>query len=135
MDGRPEIWALLFGGLALLVFLTLWVLFLSLRLNRLLRVLNQLLPEGTDRSIDQVLERLLIKQEEKRTLLAALEARVEQLHHLLQGCLQRVGLVRFDAFDDTAGQQSFAVALLDNQGNGVGTVSYTQLKLPTKRIA
>jgi hypothetical protein len=28
-------------------------------------------------------------------------------------------VVRFDAFQDTAGQQSFAVALLDNRGNGV----------------
>jgi len=28
-------------------------------------------------------------------------------------------LVRFDAFEDIAGQQSFSVALLDNRGNGV----------------
>jgi hypothetical protein len=69
--------------------------------------------------LDQLLEQLLIKQEENRTLLASLENRVEQLNLLLQGCLQRVGLVRFDAFEDIAGQQSFSVALLDNRGNGV----------------
>ncbi len=119
MEGQPEMLALLFGGAALLAFLTIWVLYLSLRLNRLLRLLNRLLPDGPERSLEQVLEHLLVKQEENRTLIASLETRVEQLHHLLQGCLQRVGLVRFDAFDDTAGQQSFAVALLDNQGNGV----------------
>jgi hypothetical protein len=65
------------------------------------------------------LERLLIKQEENRTYLAALEGRVDRLQLLLQGCFQRAGLVRFDAFHDTAGQQSFALALLDNRGNGV----------------
>jgi hypothetical protein len=111
--------ALASGSAALTLFLTVWILVLSLRLKRLTRLMNRLLPEGSERSLDQLLEQLLIKQEENRTLLASLENRVEQLNLLLQGCLQRVGLVRFDAFEDIAGQQSFSVALLDNRGNGV----------------
>lgn len=110
---------LVLGCAAVVFFLTIWVLALSLKLNRLMRLLNRLVPEGSKRSLDQLLEQLLIKQEENRTLLASVETRVEKLHSLLQGCLQRVGLVRFDAFEDVAGQQSFSVALLDNQGNGV----------------
>ncbi|MCS7185953.1 MAG: DUF4446 family protein [Armatimonadetes bacterium] len=110
---------LILGFAALLLFLTIWVLALSLKLNRLMRLLNRLMPEGYEHSLDQLLEQLLIKQEENRTLLASMEARLEKLQFLLQGCLQRVGLVRFDAFEDVAGQQSFSVALLDNQGNGV----------------
>lgn len=31
----------------------------------------------------------------------------------------RIGLVRFDAFDDTGGGQSFALALIDDVGDGV----------------
>jgi hypothetical protein len=33
--------------------------------------------------------------------------------------LSHVGLVRFDAFDDTGGGQSFALALVDEDGDGV----------------
>jgi len=110
---------LVLGCAALLLFLTIWVLALSLRLNRLMRLLRRLVPENSERSLDQLLEQLLVKQEENRTLLASVETRLEKLDSLLQGCLQRVGLVRFDAFEDVAGQQSFSVALLDNQGNGV----------------
>lgn len=33
--------------------------------------------------------------------------------------ISRIGLVRFDAFDDTGGAQSFALALLDDDGDGV----------------
>ena len=33
--------------------------------------------------------------------------------------LRRVALVRYDAFDDTGGGQSFSAALLDEGGNGV----------------
>ena len=33
--------------------------------------------------------------------------------------IQRVGLVRFNPFEDTGGNQSFAIALLDGVGSGV----------------
>jgi len=110
---------LVLGCAALSLLLTIWVLILSLRLRRLLRLMDRLMPEGSERPLEQVLEQLLVKQEENRTILASVETRLGELNSLLQGCLQRVGLVRFDAFEDTAGQQSFSVALLDNQGNGV----------------
>ncbi len=104
------------GGFFLLL---LWVLWLSLQLRRLQRLFQRISPSGTRQPLDELLERLLVRQEENRAYLAALEERVNRLHLLQQGCLQRVGFVRFDAFQDTAGQQSFALALLDNQGNGV----------------
>jgi len=37
----------------------------------------------------------------------------------LEGCLARVGIVRYDAFNDVGGEQSFAVVLLDSKANGV----------------
>ncbi len=120
MELSQDVLVLVLGGFALLLLLlVIWVFYLSLRLRRLGHLLNRLLPEGEQRSLEQLLEQLLIKQEENRTLLASLEDRLDQLHRLTQGCLQRVGLVRFDAFDDTAGQQSFSLALLDQQGNGI----------------
>lgn len=33
--------------------------------------------------------------------------------------ISRIGLVRFDAFEDTGGAQSFALALVDDHGDGV----------------
>lgn len=45
--------------------------------------------------------------------------RVRRVESRLDSTLQRVGVVRFDALDDVGGALSFAVALLDEQGNGV----------------
>ena len=42
----------------------------------------------------------------------------EQEAELLQ-CLRRVGIIRFDAFDDVGGEQSFALALVDGNKRGV----------------
>lgn len=37
----------------------------------------------------------------------------------LQNCMQKIGVVRFDAFADLGGRQSFSVAILDGEENGV----------------
>jgi hypothetical protein len=38
---------------------------------------------------------------------------------LIEGAVRRVGLVRYDAFEDVGGRLSFSCALLDDHGNGV----------------
>ncbi len=48
-------------------------------------------------------------------------ARAEQarLAEQLACCVQRVGMVRYDAFQGSGGQLSFSVALLDARGDGL----------------
>lgn len=38
---------------------------------------------------------------------------------LIEGAVRRVGVVRYDAFEDVGGRLSFSCALLDDHGNGV----------------
>jgi len=45
--------------------------------------------------------------------------RSEEVGKRLERTIQRVGVVRFNAFPDVGGDQSFAIALLDNHGDGV----------------
>src|SRR5438105_4501874 len=42
-----------------------------------------------------------------------------ELEELTQRSIQKVAVVRFNPFADTGGDQSFAIALLDAEGNGV----------------
>lgn len=48
---------------------------------------------------------------------------LRDLDRRLSYALQRVGMVRFNAFSDAGGELSYAVALLDSEGNGVVTSS------------
>lgn len=52
--------------------------------------------------------------------LAQADARIGKT---LEGAVQHVGLVRFDAFDDMGGGLSFSVALLNEGGDGVVVTS------------
>jgi hypothetical protein len=42
---------------------------------------------------------------------------------LIEGAIRRVGLVRYDAFEDVGGRLSFSCALLDDHGAGVVVTS------------
>ncbi|WP_196593504.1 DUF4446 family protein [Pectinatus sottacetonis] len=43
----------------------------------------------------------------------------KQIHNILQNVIQRVGIVRFAAFEDVGGDLSYAVALLDRNNTGL----------------
>ena len=45
-------------------------------------------------------------------------ARVNQLAQQLETAVQRVGIVRYNPFEDTGSNQSFALAMLDARGDG-----------------
>jgi len=49
----------------------------------------------------------------------------EQLRiaHSVKGAIQRVGLVRYDAFEDVGGRLSFSCAMLNDDGDGVVVTS------------
>ena len=48
------------------------------------------------------------------------------------GAISRIGLIRFDAFEDTGGAQSFALALVDDDGDGLVLTSLHSR--PTTRV-
>lgn len=65
--------------------------------------------------LEKHLERIDLSRRELASLKKGVkEMRKEDLKHL-----QKVGIVRFNPFKDEGGDQSFAVALLDGQDNGI----------------
>lgn len=108
------------AGLAVAI-LTLLVLLIAMmiRLRRMERR-YQALTTGTDGgSLEGVLEDHVqqVRQATGRVQeldLMVMRADRENRHHL-----QRLGFLRFNPFRDTGGDQSFAMALADANGNGV----------------
>lgn len=93
------------GSVALL---TVCLVVLSARVDRLARA-----GEGRALSVDE---------EQLGRLRADCDRAMEDLARVqgvLARCVQRVGLVRYDAFEGSGGRLSFSLALLDGRGNGV----------------
>jgi len=66
----------------------------------------------------EMLQRHLQTLREHEDRLARGDARVDALSSRLAHSVRRIGLVKYDAFEDVGGKQSFTLALMDDAGNG-----------------
>jgi hypothetical protein len=98
--------------------LVIWQGTTNLRLNRMLRNYRGMAMGTEGQPLDHILERLVARGALDAQKIDQVEARLVELNERVQGHLQHVGIVRYNAFQDTGGDQSFALALLDAHGNG-----------------
>jgi hypothetical protein len=116
MDTTQLIWIIAVTILSLLNIA--WQFDLQTRLRRL-RDRYKKLPslEGID--AQGGLEALASHIEELQGRVGQMEVLTAQIQSTLGHSVQGFGIVRFQAFPDTGGDQSFAIALVDGEGNGV----------------
>ena len=118
MEAALVVWAV-----ALTVLVTVgvvWVLDLQGRLRRVKdRQDNMFIAGEDDVNLAAAVENLAARFADTNARSERLMARSEQIDAALVHAVQGVGLVRFRAFQDTGGDQSFALALTDGEGNGV----------------
>jgi hypothetical protein len=125
---------LLFLALAIIF---VWLLSLSIFFWRILRHYNRLTKGVSEKSLRTVLEELLKDMDVNKKdidYLKEYSARIEKdglLH------IQKVGLIRFNPFKDTGGDQSFILSLVDGKGTGVvisGLYSRSGTRWYAKRV-
>lgn len=97
-----------------------WILDLQRRLRWLQNHREEMFAgEEGNASLAAALENLTARLSETNARTERLVAQTKQIDDTLAHVVQGVGLVRFRAFQDTGGDQSFALALADGEGNGV----------------
>ncbi len=108
--------AAVFGvvGIALVVALAL----VARRASRLDRRLASITRGADGRSLESILDAHLDKVYSVAHDLDELASRTAVVEAAQPLAYQRIGLVRFNPFEDTGGNQSFAIALLDARGDG-----------------
>jgi hypothetical protein len=106
-------------ALVVVIVILVVALLLVVRRSRLLGQRLDSLTHGADgQSLEQVLGTHLDRVESVARELDVVEARTAVLESGAPLAYQRAGLVRFNPFEDTGGNQSFALALLDGRGTG-----------------
>lgn len=105
--------------LAANLFLLIWVIILTFLYIKALRHYRKLVAGVGEVNLQQILEKHLSHIDELEKAAGMLKKDIEGIKKEDLRHLQRVGLVRFNPFGETGGNQSFALALLDDRGNGV----------------
>lgn len=92
---------------------------IQLRRTRRLAARFEAITRGSEeRSLEAILEAHLARVHQVVRDLEDATARTAVLERDMRRAFSRVGLVRYNPFEDTGGNQSFALALLDEHGDG-----------------
>jgi hypothetical protein len=105
----------------LLVFIVMLVLLIlnTIKLNRLQRKYKRFMSGSGEMSIEQVLSDCIRRIEKHELVHMNTKRNIENIEDMVSTCVQKVGVVRFNAYDKVGSDLSYAVALLDGNNNGV----------------
>ena len=121
----------------ILSFFFFWILALTLIVFKLRNHYYNLITCTKREKIDEILDQILLHQDELKKEINTIKKSLDQEINQSRFHLQKIGLVRFNPFERIAGEQSFVLALLDGEDNGL-TINfiYTKegLRVYTKKI-
>jgi hypothetical protein len=109
----------LIGLTAITFFAIAWLLDINNRQRELQNRLEQTFTDSEGLNLSEPLQALTARLDLNETHMAELREALNQLADNVPQGTQAVGLVRFQAFSDYGGDQSFALALANAAGNGV----------------
>jgi Protein of unknown function (DUF4446) len=95
------------------------LIWLTIRMKQLERSYRALTMGTNGGSLEEVLDDHMRQVRVATERVQELDTMVMRIERTSRGHLQRVGFMRFNPFRDTGGDQSFALALADEGGNGV----------------
>lgn len=101
-----------------IIFLFLSV-YLFLEVSKLKKNAQILFSGKKATDLEDVIMGQIAKTSEIEKAIIALKDADQKILHTLSYAVQKVGMIRFNPFGETGGNQSFALAMLDNYNSGV----------------
>lgn len=74
---------------------------------------------GNGENISEVLNMYMNQVDRVNNENKEIRAYCEKINNDIDGCMQKIGMVRYNAFKDVGSNLSFAVAILDNNNTGI----------------
>lgn len=95
-----------------------WLAVLTFYFLKVLGAWSKLTKSGKNLNLAQILENIIKQQGQLETKIKNTEEEVKKLGQESKDFFQKHALVRFNPFEDTGGDQSFVIALLNGANNG-----------------
>lgn len=91
---------------------------LAAKIRRMNRKWRELLDGAKGDNLERMLYDHLRERMQVQAQIDGLTTQLKVLEDKMQGAKRHLGLVKYDAFEDVGGNQSFAMALYDDRGDG-----------------
>lgn len=87
--------------------------------NRIKTKYNRFMNGLSDRNMEELLETCISSVNSVNSKNRDIDLKINEIERKLLQCVQKVGIVRFNAFDNVGSDLSFSIALLDNYDSGI----------------
>ena len=102
------------------IILLLWSIISNIRIKNIHNKDKNFMEKlGDGKNIKEDLEKYMTRVSTTEEEIRKLSVHYKELDKKTKKCLQKVGIVRYNAYKDTGSDLSFAVCLLDEKNNGV----------------
>lgn len=105
--------------LAVVIFILMIMLVMTRKKLAVMQDKYDYFTKGSEANIDQVLIRTLQELEKTQEELQQLQQKHGQLREQVKGCIQKVKMKRYDAFDAMGGEMSYSILLADENNDGI----------------
>lgn len=103
----------------IILLLLAWNIFLQIRLEQTRKRIKIFFKGRKTKDLEEVIAEQVKRLKNIEKEIEKIFKWNEELQKLADISIQKVGVIRFNPFKDTGGDQSFAVALLDKNNNGL----------------
>lgn len=103
----------------LLTLIFTWLILLSFFLIKIIKDINSILKGHKNQNIIDILSTVIRNQTHTQKEIQSIIKREDKFEEMSLSYFYRIGLVRFNPFSDTGGEQSFILALLDRKNSGI----------------
>ncbi len=99
--------------------IAIWLALLSFFLVKTIFDWRKLTKSGKNVNFSQIIDSLAREQDLHNQQVGKIAQALSHLEQKSKANFQKMALLRFNPFEDTGGDQSFAIALLDGDNNGI----------------
>lgn len=110
---------ILYGSLALAFLAVVLFFIFNIRLGRMIKKYKFFMQSLADKDVEQLMTSYLDEMEKlKNEVHGNIHERVKEIESKLPYCVQNVGIVNYNAFENVGNEMSFSVAMLNDRQNG-----------------
>ena len=110
---------ILIGLAVVLCGLVAWVVVLQVRFSRMSKQYTRLTTGVDGQNLQEILNQHVDEVRKALAIVSDLDTKTRRMDRTLKHSMQWMGVVRFNPFRNTGGDQSFAWAIVDGYGNGI----------------
>jgi hypothetical protein len=114
------LWQLIFAASTILIIIIMFIIILvnSSRIKKLKLKYNKFMKGIDNKNLEELVENYMERVEEVYKNGKEIKIEIDNVEKTLIKCVQKVGIVRYNAFDDVGSDLSFVIALMDKNNDG-----------------